>query len=192
MVTKGLDFHDVTLVGVLAADTALGIDDFRANERSFSLITQVCGRAGRGDIEGRAIIQTYQPQNPTIAFAKVHDYKGFYENEIRYRKRLCYPPFSDIISIMVSGEDENTVSTETNDIGTFFKELEKTDTNIIKILGPGPAPILKIKNKFRYRILIKVSDAELLLESLHLIYDKHNKPNAKTNLAIDVNPINMS
>ena len=83
MVTKGLDFSDVTLVGVLAADSSLGVDDFRANERTFSLLTQVCGRAGRGDIPGRAVVQTYQPKNSTIEFAKTHDYIGFYENEIK-------------------------------------------------------------------------------------------------------------
>ena len=88
MVTKGLDFPDVTLVGALAADSSLGVDDFRANERTFSLLTQVCGRAGRGDIPGRAVIQTYQPKNSTIEFAKEHDYVKFYQNEINFRKRL--------------------------------------------------------------------------------------------------------
>lgn len=192
MVTKGLDFHEVTLVGVLAADTALNIDDFRANERSFSLITQVCGRAGRGEIAGRAVIQTYQPQNATIAFAKAHDYLGFYENEIRYRKRMLYPPFSDIILLLVSGEDETEVKAEIGGIGRLFSDQAQKDRSILHMLGPGPAPILKVKNKYRYRLLIKAADAASQLPLLRYINQVHMDKERGTTLVIDVNPNNMN
>ncbi|MBR5614231.1 MAG: primosomal protein N' [Clostridia bacterium] len=191
MVTKGLDFHEVTLVGVLAADTALAVDDFRANERGFSLLTQVCGRAGRGDVPGRAIIQTYQPFNATIKFAKEHDYEAFYKNEILQRKRLNYPPFCDIIYIMVTGEDENAVKTRSEEIGDELKRCMKSDGNIFSILGPAPAPIEKIRNNYRYRILLKCKNKDDAHDILESIYELHEKNNKKTFLTIDTNPINM-
>lgn len=191
MVTKGLDFHDVTLVGVLAADTALAVDDFRANERSFSLFTQVCGRAGRGDVPGRAIIQTYQPFNSTISYAKNHNYEGFYENEIIQRKRLNYPPFCDIIYIMVQGEDEAQVKAYAEEIGQQIKSSDRAKNEIFSILGPAPAPIEKIRNNYRYRILLKCRSSENIHDLLREIYEKDEKKNQEIYLTIDTNPVNM-
>ncbi len=191
MVTKGLDFPDVTLVGVLAADTALNMDDFRASEKCFSLITQVCGRAGRGDIEGRAVIQTYQPENRTILYAKEQDYISFYENEIIYRKRMGYPPFCDIVYILVSGEDEKEAETEILNIGEILKEEQGLSSSIIEILGPAPSPIRKIKNKYRFRILVKVKSSELIYPAMEAIYKAHEKSGMKNILSIDINPNNM-
>ncbi len=192
MVTKGLDFHDVTLVGVLAADTALNIDDFRANERSFSLITQVCGRAGRGELPGRAIIQTYQPENSTITFAKEQDYLSFYESEIKYRKRMLYPPFSDIVCLMVTGENEGNIKNEIYKIGEILKGYQANEPTIIDIIGPAPAPIVKIKGKFRYRILIKTASIDKFLPMLHYINAVHLGKERDTTLTIDINPNNMN
>ncbi|MDO5310651.1 MAG: primosomal protein N' [Clostridia bacterium] len=191
MVTKGLDFPEVTLVGVLAADTALNVDDFRANEKCFSLITQVCGRAGRGDVAGRAVIQTYQPQNRTINFAKEQNYTAFYENEILYRKRMDYPPFCDIVYILLSGEDERAVEAEICNIGEILKEQTEGTSAIQKIIGPAAAPISRIKNKFRYRIMLKVKQAELILPLLGHIYEEHENSGIKNILSIDINPTNM-
>ena len=191
MVTKGLDFPEVTLVGVLAADTALNVDDFRAGEKCFSLITQVCGRAGRGDIEGRAVIQTYQPQNRTINFAKDQNYIAFYENEIIYRKRMEYPPFCDIVYILVMGETEEDAETEILNIGEILKEEETKGNNIIKIIGPSPAPIHKIKNKYRHRIILKVKDSDKLSSVLSGIKEAHEKSRLKNLLTIDINPNSM-
>ncbi len=191
MVTKGLDFHDVTLVGVLAADTSLAVDDFRANERGFSLFTQVCGRAGRGDLKGRAVIQTYQPGNTTINFSKEHDYISFYENEIMQRKRLNYPPFCDIIYIMATGEDEQMVKSVIDDIGKAFDKYMRNDKNIFSKSGPAPAPIAKIKNNFRYRILLKCKDYDEIHNFLREIYEKHEGSKSPVYLSIDINPINM-
>lgn len=190
MVTKGLDFPEVTLVGVLAADASLNVDDFRAGERCFSLITQVCGRAGRGDLEGRAVIQTYQPDNATIQFAKSQNYTNFYENEIKYRKRMEYPPFCDMVYILVSGEDQATVAQEISNINEFIKQNAAGDC-IRACMGPAPAPIAKIKNKFRYRLLIKAQQVRNLLPLLHQISDSHNASNTNNTLVIDINPVNM-
>ena len=191
MVTKGLDFHEVTLVGVLAADTALAVDDFRANERSFSLFTQVSGRAGRGEKPGRAIIQTYQPFNTTINYAKDHDYEAFYENEILQRKRLNYPPFCDIICIMMTGEDETEVKALADALGNEIKKSDCFKKEIFEMLGPNPAPIEKIKNSYRYRILLKCKSEENIHGLLREIYEGHEKMRKKTFLSIDINPINM-
>ena len=191
MVTKGLDFPDVTLVGVLAADTSLNIDDFRASEKCFSLITQVCGRAGRGDIEGRAIIQTYQPQNRTILFAKEQNYTEYYDNEIIFRKRMSYPPFCDIVYILVSGENEDEVSTEINNIGGILNDEKEKTKNIIEILGPAPAPIKMIKGRYRYRILLKIKERESIYPIFKGIYIAHEKNGIKNLLSIDINPNSM-
>lgn len=191
MVTKGLDFHDVTLVGVLAADTSLAVDDFRASERGFSLFTQVCGRAGRGSLLGRAVIQTYQPFNSTIRFSKEHDYIAFYENEIMHRKRLNYPPFCDIIYILATGEDEDAVKIRMDEIGNKIKNHQKTDNNIFSMVGPAPAPIAKIKNSYRYRILLKCKDSEKAHDILREIYEEHELMGNSVFLSIDKNPINM-
>lgn len=189
MVTKGLDFPDVTLVGVLAADTALNVDDYRANEKCFSLITQVCGRAGRGDVEGRAIIQTYQPQNRTINLAKEQNYKEFYKNEILYRIRMQYPPFCDFVYILVSGEDEEDANAEIVNIGDFLKENQSE--NILKTMGPAPAGIKRIKNMYRFRIIMKVRNRELILPILRQVYEAHESSDIKNMLSIDINPTNM-
>ena len=191
MVTKGLDFPDVTLVGVLAADTALNVDDFRANEKCFSLITQVCGRAGRGDVPGRAVIQTYQPQNRTINFAKEQNYLDFYENEILYRKRMGYPPFCDIVCILVSGDDEEEAELEMYGIGELLKRAQSENPNIIKIIGPAPAPIQKIKNKYRFRVIVKAKSGEAMLPVLAEINNAHDKAKTENILTIDINPTNM-
>ncbi len=154
MVSKGLDFPNVTLIGVLAADMSLNIDDYRSAERTFQLITQVSGRAGRGEIEGRAVIQTYEPENYTIRIAKDHDYLTFFNSEIKIRKQLGYPPFSIIISLYVSGPVEGDVIAKINSIVDSFKE--KVNANevlkaiVYDVLGPIPAPIKRIKNKFRW------------------------------------------
>ena len=190
MVTKGLDFPDVTLVGVLAADSSLGVDDFRANERSFSLITQVCGRAGRGDKPGIAIIQTYQPGNLTINFAKDHNYIDFYQNEIKFRRAFTYPPFSDIICITTQGKVESETRSKIESINAFIKKASKGDKNIIKIVPPAPAPIFKIKQNFRYRLLIKAGNADKALGYLTYINDTYG--GGEPSVIIDVNPINMS
>ena len=184
MVTKGLDFPNVTLVGVLAADMSLNVDDFRAAERTFSQITQVCGRAGRGEISGRAIVQTYQPEHYAVSLAAGHDYEKFYENEIRIRKQLSNPPFNDIIMIMMQGKNEASVIRE---LGRIAGRLRARKLNI---LGPVPAPYTRIKNMYRWRIIIKHKNADGLLELLRVISDYYAGGSNK--LYIDINPNSMN
>ncbi len=189
MVTKGLDFPEVTLVGVLAADTSLSMDDFRAGERSFSLLTQVCGRAGRGNIPGRAVIQTYQPFNSTIRYAKEHNYASFYKEEIANRRRLNYPPFCDIISIVVSSDKEENVCLAANEIKKRIDLFMKKSNCVSEVLGPMPAPLSKIKNQYRHRILLKASSYDEIHPLLQQLSLNHN--NKKAFINIDINPNSM-
>jgi primosomal protein N' (replication factor Y) len=153
MVTKGLDFDNVTLVGVISADSMLNIGDFRAHERTFSLITQVVGRAGRGDKTGRAVIQTFTPDHEVIALASKQDYFGFYEREIALRHALSSPPIRDLISITATGIDEKMVVSA---CGRLLSSLKNyfSDVSNIKLLGPAPALVPKVKNRYRYRLLV--------------------------------------
>ncbi len=184
MVTKGLDFPNVTLVGVLAADISLNIDDFRAAERTFGQITQVCGRAGRGDIEGRAIVQTYQPEHYALEFAQSHDYESFYENEITIREMLKNPPFNDFVLLMMQGEKEESIIHELGRIANRLRSRGLT------VMGPVPAPYSRIKNKYRWRIILRHKKASELLDLLHTIADYYAK--SDNQLFIDINPNSMN
>lgn len=161
MVAKGLDFENVTLVGVITADTMLHIHDFRSGERTFAMLEQVSGRAGRGSREGRAVIQTYTPEHEAVALVKTHDYNSFYDIEIAERNMMWYPPFCQIISVQFSGSDE----VKTADTARRFKE-EIGDVKAlgqrVQLLGPIPAYISKIKNKYRHQIIFKCEDEDAL------------------------------
>ena len=184
MVTKGLDFPNVTLVGVVMADLSLNIDDFRSAERTFSQLTQVCGRAGRGEISGRAIIQTYQPDHYAIRLAREHDYPEFYRQEISLREQLSFPPFCDIVVILMQGEDINSIKRELDEIAKKMKG--KCDA----LLGPVSAPYAKIKNKYRWRILLKCRNLQPLMPVLKEIMQ--NREKSKNQLTIDINPNSMN
>lgn len=150
MVAKGLDFESVTLVGVLSADLSLYVDNYRAAERTFNLLTQVVGRAGRGDRTGRAVIQTYTPDNDVIRCAAAQDYEGFYRQEIRLRKLRCCPPFADLFSFTASGTDEGAVLRSAASARDLIRKLFPDQ----EVLGPAPAPVLKLNNRFRYQLLL--------------------------------------
>lgn len=157
MVAKGLDFENVTLVGVLSADQSLYSDDFRSNERTFDLLTQVVGRAGRGRYPGRAIIQTYMPENPVLHLAKEQDYFGFLRREILYRKALLYPPFVDLLVIGFVGEQEQAVKAAANHFLSMFTGLAAAEYPALplRVLRPSPAAVAKVGGKFRYKLIIK-------------------------------------
>ncbi len=158
MVAKGLDFDNVDLVGIVAADVSLNIPDFRSGERTFQLITQVAGRAGRGDLRGEVIIQTYMPDNYAVKYASEHDYQSFYEDEILLRKTLGYPPFSDIIRVTVSADSETFTRECADQVKSEIMHLVRDGTAgkaESDVLGPNPAPVLKVKDEFRYYIYIK-------------------------------------
>jgi len=150
MVAKGLDFENVTLVGVLAADLSLYLENYRAAERTFSLLTQVVGRAGRGEKSGRAVIQTYTPENDVIQCAARQDYDSFYESEVRMRRLRRLPPFADLFTLTVSGAEEGAVLRAALGV----RDLLRRRFGDNEVLGPAPAPILKVNNRYRYRVLL--------------------------------------
>lgn len=192
MVTKGLDFENVTLVGVLAADASLNIDDFRAQERTFNLITQVCGRAGRGEIPGRCVLQTYSPENPTLLLAASQDYKAFYEEEIRYRQEFLYPPFCDIINITVSSSDKAVAEDAANKIAMTLRVALRS-YNDCSFYGPAPAPLSRIQGRYRIRLWLKCNADDNFIKILReTIHEK--KTARKTDLSViaDINPYSMS
>ncbi len=157
MVAKGLNFPNVTLVGVLNADQMLYADDYRSYERSFSLLTQVVGRSGRGSSKGIAVIQSYTPDNLIIAMAAKQDYDTFYNTEIKVRQAMLYPPFADICLIGFVGENQSQTLRAANAFLSSFISLAKTDyPNLpLRVLGPSPALVVKVSNKFRYKLIIK-------------------------------------
>ena len=166
MVAKGLNFENVTLVGVLSADQSLFSDDFRSNERTFDLLTQVVGRAGRGKYPGRAIIQTYAPENPVLHLAAHQDYFGFYRQEIRFRQALLYPPFVDILVIGFVGEKEALVRQGAETFLRMASQLAREEYSglPLRMLRPSPAAVARVSNKYRYKLLIKCRNSPQLRE----------------------------
>lgn len=164
MIAKGLDFPRVTLVGVVTADTALNLPDFRAAERTFQLLTQVAGRAGRDERPGEVIIQTYSPDHYSIMAARTHDYTGFYRGEMELRQSLEYPPFSRLVRIVVSGTDETKVIHASDYLEKIFRELAAgMDLGIAEpVLGPAPAPLARIKRRYRWQLCLKGKAPEKL------------------------------
>lgn len=189
MVVKGHHFPNVTLVGVIAADSSLNIDDYRASERTFQILTQVAGRAGRGKLPGKVIIQTYNPDEFSIQCSKEQNYEMFYETEIALRQQLKYPPFCDIILISFNSLSEQEISKISNGIYTYLKPRLPEN---YKIFQPMPSPIDKIQNRYRWRIIIKgkMNDElnKILNDCLKKFYMKDIKT---TKMSIDVNPNNM-
>ena len=195
MVVKGHHFPNVTLVGVIAADSNLNIDDYRAHERTFQTIVQVAGRAGRGQTQGKVIIQTYNPDNFCIKCSKEQDYKLFYDTEVHLRKQLRYPPFCDIILIGISSNNYNELIKSAEFIYQNIKQKIKDINLPIILYKPVPAPIDKIKNKFRWRIIIKCKiDNNIINEISETISKANNNiKNSKydTRIIVDTNPCNM-
>ncbi|MCQ2479516.1 MAG: primosomal protein N' [Clostridia bacterium] len=188
MVAKGLDFENVTLVGVISADSQLFNDDFRSQERTFDLITQVVGRSGRGKYKGTALIQTINPENEVIRLAAEQDYDSFFKEEIDIRKMLIYPPFCDICLIGFSGEDETMVRTAADVFFEYAKLLLKN--NSIIAMGPMAARVVKISNKYRYRLILKCKnnkDFRKALSDLMIKFGKNSKFSS-VSVYVDINP----
>ncbi|MDW8741741.1 primosomal protein N' [Streptococcus suis] len=189
MIAKGLDFPNVTLVGVLNADTALNLPDFRSSERTFQLLTQVSGRAGRADKEGEVIIQTYNPNHYAIAFAKNQDYEGFYQYEMGIRKSLGYPPYYFTVGLTFSHKSEDLVIKKAYETVHLLRE---NLTEQIQILGPTPKPIARTHNLYHYQIILKYRREEQLEQVLNRILDwTQERDNQDLRLVIDNEPQNM-
>lgn len=190
MIAKGLDFPNITLVGVLSADTMLNLPDFRSGEKTFQLLTQVSGRAGRHELIGEVIIQTYNPEHYSIELSKLQDYYQFYKREMIIRKAGSYPPFYYLTLVTVSHEDVTKVISVTNKITRFIQsEISKQSI----ILGPVASPIPRINNRYRYQCLIKYKREPNLLPALKKILEHYHHLYQKEGLSItiDVNPMNM-
>lgn len=186
MIAKGLDFPQVTLVGVVSADTTLNLPDFRASERTFNLLTQVAGRAGRGDAGGEVIIQTYAPHHYAITTASKHDYLSFYEKEIVLRKELDLPPFYSMIRLLLRSRKEERVVAASKDLAGIIGARMKD----IKILGPAPAVISRIKNQHRWNLMIKTKDAARSATRLKKILKDFKRPSGVI-IAVDVDPLSV-
>lgn len=198
MVAKGHDFPNVTLSAVISADIALNMPDFRSAERSMQLFTQLAGRAGRGEVPGRAYIQTYEPEHYVFDYVRGHDYKGFYEKEIELRKELSYPPFGRLLRIIFSFKTKDMASRIVKVISNRIRKSTTPSPPLtkggimggIEILGPSPAPIEKIKNLWRWHIILKGKNAKALRQSAAVILEKI-KDVKEIKVDVDVDPINM-
>ena len=187
MISKGLDFPDVTLVGVLNADTAMSLPDFRSSEKTFQLLTQVGGRAGRADLEGEVIIQTYNPEHYAIQLAGKHDYDQFYLKEMALRHLGNYPPYYFMMQLSVSHEKEVEAARKMAEITDFIKDSISSEAII---LGPSPKSLARTKNRYHYQTLIKYKNEPALMEKLHELLQKTQKEQAKgLYISIDPNPL---
>lgn len=186
MIAKGLDFPNVTLVGVLNADIGLNFPDFRSSETTFSLLNQVLGRSGRGNKEGKVLIQTFNPEHYAITYTKNHDYLGFYNEEMKIRKILKYPPYYYICSIKIISKDYNLASKSSYDVVNYLKQNIKNEI----ILGPSVCNVFKLNNNYRFQIIIKYKDVNNILEYLNNIEHHYfNKKDIK--VEIDFNPLKL-
>jgi len=187
MIAKGHDIHNVTLVGVVGADMALGMPDFRAAERTFQLLTQVAGRAGRGGTHGKVVLQTYFPDHYAVQFAANHDFAGFYEKELRFRSWMHYPPYSALANVLVRSSKLDEALQWSGTLGKWF---EKTRHEGIRVLGPAAAPILRLKQDYRYHFILKSASREKLNTLLRtmLAYAAQQKI-PRTQVIVDVDAL---
>ena len=190
MIAKGHDIPNVTLVGVVGSDAALGFADFRAAERTFQLLTQVAGRAGRGQTPGRVVLQTFFPEHYAIQFAAAHDYRGFYEKEARFRNWMHYPPFNTVSNVLVRSPKLDEALTWSGILGKWFAE---TRLDGVRVLGPAAAPIVRLKTEYRYHFLLKSASRERMNNALRaMIEHAAEKKIPRTNLVVDVDALSLT
>jgi primosomal protein N' (replication factor Y) len=184
MIAKGHDVHGVTLVGVVGADTALSLPDFRAAERTFQLLTQVAGRAGRGSTLGTVVLQTYFPDHYAVQFAAAHDFQGFADKELRFRSWMHYPPFTTLANVVIRSDKLDEAMNYTGVLGNWF---QKTRHEGVRVMGPAAAPIVRLKRDYRYQFLLKSASRERLNSLLRAMID-HAVSNRvpRTSVIIDV------
>ena len=187
MIAKGHDVHGVTLVGVVGADNALGLPDFRAAERTFQLLTQVAGRAGRGEVPGKVILQTLFPDHYAVQYATQHDFAGFYEKELRFRSWMHYPPCSALANVVLRSEKLDDTLKWSGALGRWF---EKTRHEGVRVLGPAATPIERLKRDYRYHFILKSQSREKLNALLRAMLAQAAKDNIpRANLVVDVDPV---
>jgi primosomal protein N' (replication factor Y) len=190
MIAKGHDFHNVTLVGVVSVDAGLGLPDFRAAERTFQLLTQVAGRAGRGDRPGRVIIQTYHPEHYSLVCARDQNYEEFYRREIVFRRTMHYPPFSALINVLVHDKDYDRANSTAMDFARELREAAKGSG--LRALGPAPAAISRIKSEYRFQVLIKAQSRARAREALDIAMDRVTAAgHSARSISVEVDPMNL-
>jgi len=194
MIVKGHDFPNITLVGIICGDTILNFPDFRATERTFQLLMQAAGRAGRGELAGRVIIQTYNPDHYSIQKAKDHDFFSFYEREMLYREELRYPPFSRLVNFRVSGNNRGATENFAKRLGIVASEIKKNRRiyrDHLDLLGPCTAPLARVKGKYRWQLLAKSDRTERLHQFIGELVRKMEKEAIGVQLDVDVDPMNL-
>ena len=190
MIAKGHDIHGVTLVGVVGADYALGLPDFRAAERVFQLLTQVSGRAGRGELPGKVLVQTYHPDHYAVKFAAQHDYPGFVAKEMQYRRSLQYPPFSVLANVILVSEKMEEAAAWAGEIGRYFRQAKPLG---VKVLGPAASPITRLKRIYRFHFVLKSERRAALGEALRgMIGFTVERGIPRRQLVVDVDAANFS
>jgi primosomal protein N' (replication factor Y) len=189
MIAKGHDIHGVTLVGVVGADMALGMPDFRAAERTFQLLTQVAGRAGRGEVPGKVVLQTYFPEHYAVQYAAQHDFAGFYEKELRFRSWMHYPPYSSLANVMVRSAKLDDTLRWSGALGRWF---EKTRHEGVRVLGPAAAPIERLKRDYRYHFILKSPSRQKLNTLLReMLAHAAKEKIPRTNVIVDVDALSL-
>jgi len=189
MIAKGHDIHGVTLVGVVGADYALGFPDFRAAERTFQLITQVSGRAGRGKTPGKVILQTFYPEHYAIQFATKHDFEGFAEKELQFRRWMHYPPFTAVANVLIRSDELQQAMRWSGEVGKFFAN---TAIEGVRVMGPAEAPIAKLKRDHRYHFVLKSASREKLNSALRaMLAHAAEKEVPRTNVIVDMDALNL-
>ena len=189
MIAKGHDIHGVTLVGVVGCDHALGMPDFRASERVFQLLTQVSGRAGRGELPGKVIVQTYHPDHYAIEYASKHDFHAFVERELKYRRWMHYPPFNVLANVMIQSQHFEEAAGWAAKLGQWFQQTQLTG---LRVLGPATAPISKIKRIYRFHLVMKAEKRQLLAKTLRAMLAHAEEAGIpRRNLIIDVDAVSL-
>ena len=191
MVTKGHDMPGVTLVGVVLADLSLALPDFRAAERTFQLLTQVAGRAGRGEKEGRVLIQTFQPDHPALVFAREHDFEGFYRAEMHDRKELLYPPCAHLVAFRIEASELAAAKEAAHALASHLRSRGAGDESLLTITGPAPAPILRLRTRYRYRVFVRSPERAALRRTIQHARTLIDQGLGSVRVMIDVDPVSM-
>ena len=189
MVTKGHDIAGVTLVGVALADQSLAFPDFRASERTFQLLAQVAGRAGRADTAGKVVLQTYQPDHPAVRLAAKHDYESFFAEEIRDREEVGYPPFARLVSVRVQAGAEADARGATRTLAETARQHQAVREGAVQVLGPAPAPLLRLRGRYHYRLLLKSEDRKLLRNVTAHLAARIDQGLAPAQASLDIDPL---
>ena len=190
MIAKGHDVHGVTLVGVVGADSALGLPDFRAAERTFQLLTQVAGRAGRGEMLGKVVLQTHFPEHYAVQFAARHDYRGFAEKELRFRGWMHYPPFESLANIVVRSDKQEEALRYSGLLGRWFEQVRHEG---VRVMGPAPAPITRLKRDYRFHFVLKAASRERMNAVLRaMLAAAQQQKIPRSNLIVDVDAMSLA